>query len=104
MVMARMEVIFGAGTSSSPGMVAATSSGVALHRLYARCRTGAVWIAAATSAPPSMMSRKSREDICHDRSCPGWLAASVRSLLLAVRALVFLMVLGDMEDSRTSGE
>ena len=57
MVMARVEVIFGLGTSSSPGMVAETSAGVAPHRLCDPRNTEVVRIAAAILAPPSMTSR-----------------------------------------------
>jgi hypothetical protein len=57
MVMARVEVIFGLGTSSSPGMVAETSAGVAPHRLCGPRRTRAMRRAAAILAPPSMTSR-----------------------------------------------
>ena len=101
MVMARVEAIFGWGTSSSPGMGAETSAGVAPHRLYHPRSTGAVRTAAAILAPPSMTSRWPRDDISHDGFFPDWRRVRARLLTREVPALTVLTMLRATGDQLT---
>src|SRR5215469_2002916 len=82
MVTARVEVSFGKGTRSSPGIAPAISAGVAPHRLYQRRVTGAVIRAEATWAPPSIPPSKSRAFITSAPS-PGPVQGCIRVAAVA---------------------